>query len=194
MAGMDWAVLVVSVALVVATSIYAVFTWLMVSELRATRALSVRPRLGLSIRMVGPAAGYLGVTNVGPGTALDVDVTLRFDPVGEQRPWRALVMSPNERAEIALPTFEEGKSQFEIGAAAGAGAEVHMTGTTRNVYGEAERVEERISIAEWWNVVSEADQRFVEEPTDQALKELKKARESLWKLASDVHRLTTRDR
>jgi hypothetical protein len=55
---MDWAVLVVSVALVVVTSIYAVFTWLMVRELRATRALSVRPRLALSVRMVSPHRAF----------------------------------------------------------------------------------------------------------------------------------------
>jgi hypothetical protein len=126
-----------------------------------------------------PTQGFLAVTNVGPGTALDAGVTLRFEPVGEERQWRALVMLPNERAEVRLPSFEKGKSPFEIPAAARAGAEVHMTGTARNVYGEAERVDERISFAEWWTIVGEADQRFVEEPTEVALREFKKAREDV---------------
>lgn len=186
---MAWAVLVVSVVLVIVTAVYAFFTWLMVSELRATRTLSVRPRLALSIQMVGPLHGFLAVTNVGPGTALDADVTPGFEPVGEQRAWRALLLSPGDRTEIELPAFEEGKSPFEISAAASAGAEVRMTGTVRNVYGVAEAVDERISIAEWWNVVEAADQRFVEKPTREALRELKKVRETLGKLQRDVRRL-----
>jgi hypothetical protein len=97
---MDWAVLVVSIVLVFVTAVYAFFTWLMLRELRATRALSVRPRLALSIRMVSPTQGFLAITNIGPGTALAVDLTLRFEPLGEERPWRAPLLSPGERAEI----------------------------------------------------------------------------------------------
>lgn len=104
---MDWALLALTAALVITTAIYAVYTAKMSAEMEKTRLLSLRPRLVLDVEVDAPY-GFVTLTNVGQGTALAVDLTLSFEPLGQQRPWRAFSLIPGERARFKPPPNDEG--------------------------------------------------------------------------------------
>ena len=184
---MDIALLALSAALLSATVVYVVYTARMATEMRRARLLSVQPHLLLDISMLGPMYGMVSITNVGPGAAVDVDLSIVFEPVGERRPWRALRMLPHESAEFGLPLFDQAiGSDRDIPTAAKAGATVSVTGSVADVYGTRHAIGQQISIADWWNVVVEADQRFVEKFEVEAIRELTKLRKSLEVVAAET--------
>jgi hypothetical protein len=99
--------------LVAITGYYAWQNQRMVSEMKATRAASVLPKIALNWYSVGPDHSFVQVASVGTGPALDVDVTVRFVPRGdgpELHPHiQASLMVPGESHEV-MPTrgLEEG--------------------------------------------------------------------------------------
>jgi hypothetical protein len=85
----------VAIVVLVAVNVYyAVQNGRVLEEMRSTRLLNVRPRLALGIHMPGPTTGFVTVTNVGSGAALDVDVNLELQAqpgavrLSEQQRWR----------------------------------------------------------------------------------------------------------
>jgi hypothetical protein len=184
---MDVAVVVLSAALVVATCVYAYFTWQMAREMRETRRQAIRPRLGLYIRPYGPTGGHLALVSLGPGTALEVAVTLRFEPSGETREWSAPVFAPGDDAEFFFPRVEKhqlpGFDELER-----QNAQVTASGSMRDVAGDVHEVSEHVDAAAWWKLVSAAQQHYVEAPVERVASEMKKIREALESVRSAVAR------
>ena len=84
------------------TAFYAWQNYRMANEMRAAREVAVLPKLALHLGMVGPAHGFVYLSNVGPGAALDIDIGITFvphegsaDSQVEHR-WSATVMAPGE--------------------------------------------------------------------------------------------------
>jgi hypothetical protein len=91
---MDAAIVILTAALVLTTAVYSYFTWRMANEMQKTREQTLRPRLSLYVRAYGPMGGFVALRSLGPGAALDVLVTLSFEPSGETREWRTPVFRP----------------------------------------------------------------------------------------------------
>jgi hypothetical protein len=174
------AVVVFTGALVLATAVYAYFTWRMAAEMRETRLQSVRPRLALYVRPYGPAGGHLALVSLGPGAALDVAVSLGFEPSGETREWSASVFQPGQEAEFFFPHTEPGKlpgfdelERHDVSAS--------VNGTMRDVVGRPYPVSEHIEVGAWSRLLTTAEQHYVEPPPEEVARELKKIRETLEK-------------
>jgi hypothetical protein len=188
---MDIAVVLLTAALVVTTAIYSYFTWRMAKEMQETRVQALRPRLGLLVRPYGPTGGFLALRSLGPGTALDVSVTLRFEPSGEARDWRTPVFPPGDEAEFFFPDTESGQApDFTMLEEHGVVATV--TGSVLDVAGKSHQVDERLDVATWAKVLTSAHQRYDTEPADKIATELKKIRETFDKVRRVLERLLSR--
>src|SRR3954453_10744494 len=84
-----------TLVLVVITGWYAVSTRRMVDEMRTSREQAQRPLIALDVNTVGPSYGYARLTNVGPGAAFDVALTLAYDlasGAADTRSWETPVV------------------------------------------------------------------------------------------------------
>ncbi len=61
--------------LVLITAYYAWQTRQTVDELKRARGVAVLPKLAISIRTLSAGIGWIRITNVGPGPALDISAT-----------------------------------------------------------------------------------------------------------------------
>jgi hypothetical protein len=175
---MDVAVVFLTAALVVTTAVYAYFTWRMADEMRQTREQTLRPRLGLYVRPYDPIGGHVALRSLGPGTALDVVITLKFEPSGETRDWRTPVFPSGDEAQFIFPRNEEGRIPGFNALEAG-GVQVSVSGSMRDVAGRAHDVNERLDVASWYMVVGEADQLYAKTPLDEIASEMEKIRQAL---------------
>jgi hypothetical protein len=178
---MDWALLALTAALVITTVIYAVYTAKMSAEMRSTRLLNIRPRLALDVDVRG-VHGLLTITNVGQGTALGVDVSLSFEPGGEQRPWQAFSFLPGESARFkpapAVPGSVELPSLAQLQEAK---ASVHLSGSMKDSEGNVHAVAEVLAFEPWWTAIGESGQLTSDEPAEKIARELEKIRKALEK-------------
>jgi hypothetical protein len=181
----DVALVLLTAALVVTTAVYSYFTWRMADEMRKTRVQSLRPRLGLYVRAYGPTGGHIALRSLGPGIALDVLITLRFEPSGETRHWRTPVFPPGQEAEFFFPKDEQetipGFKELEE-----RGIQTSVVGSMRDVAGAPYDVHEELDAAAWSKVLGEAHQVYVKTPADTVASEMKKIRETLEKVRSTL--------
>lgn len=150
-------VTVLTAALVLITAYYAVQNQRMVKEMRASRELSVLPKLHLDLRPLerSPAA-VVAITNVGQGPAIDVDVALVFEPIEKDAPaperhWRTGVLAPGEVQLVVPPHAGEGVMHFEeLGRQY---RTVRLTGTLVDSLGVRRPVHDEIQdVAEIWEL------------------------------------------
>jgi hypothetical protein len=177
---MDVAVLVLTAALVFTTAVYAYFTWRMVDEMQKSRLQTLRPRLGLHIHPYSPLGGHVALRSLGPGVALDVGLTLNFEPSGETRPWRTPVFPPGEEAQFFFPKIEgnqlPGFQDLEKN-----GVIVNVHGSMRDISGHEHTIAERFDVAAWLEALGKENQVYDEPAADKIARELKKIRERLEK-------------
>jgi hypothetical protein len=163
---------------VLTTAVYSYFTWRMADEMKQTREQTLRPRLGLSVRPYDPIGGHVALRSLGPGTALNVVVTLKFEPSGETRDWRTPVFPSGDEAQFIFPRNEEGGIPNFKALEAG-GVQVSVSGSMRDVAGRTHDVTEQLDVAAWYRVVGGADQVFVKTPMEEIASETKKIRQAL---------------
>jgi hypothetical protein len=125
--------------------------------------------------------GHLTLRSLGPGTALDVRVTLSFDPPDETREWRTPVFPPGDEAEFMFPKDAEGRLPgfTELQAI---GTKASANGSMRDTSGRSHDIDEQLDVADWANVLGEAHQVYVRSPADTVAKEITKIRETLKKM------------
>jgi hypothetical protein len=178
---MDVAIVVLTAALVATTAVYSYFTWRMADEMRKTRKQTLRPRLGLYVQAYSPMGGHIALRSLGPGIALDVLITLKFDPSGETRHWQTPVFPPGHEAEFFFPKDEQeripGFKELEE-----RGIHASVVGMMRDVAGTSYEVNEQLDAAAWSKVLGEAHQVYVKTPADVVASEMKKIRETLGKI------------
>jgi hypothetical protein len=153
---MELALVLLTAALVVTTLAYAVFTAKMVSEMRKTRQLSIRPRFGLLVRAVDPNVGLVEIRSLGPGTALHASLQLAQEPASnaEQRPWKAPVFSPGEKARLRPLAPADNSSGYSIQDLADAHVSLRLTGTMLDIDGNEHEVNEEFDAATWWGAIA----------------------------------------
>jgi hypothetical protein len=152
-----------TVALIAVTIFYAIQNVRMVNEMAKTRKLAVLPKLMVEFHRVGPAAALVAIKNVGPGAALDVDVTLVYDAAvgGDESPkqrWRRNILSSGEQFEFIPP----GDLNDNINTIPLAYKEIRLTGEMTDATGARHIVNEFFAdLPEWRAVLHEARQRWV---------------------------------
>jgi hypothetical protein len=157
---------VLTAVLVIVTGYYAWQNRRMVREMAATREITVLPSLALEWTMLGPTLGVVTLRNVGPGPALDVNVSIRFEPLPESsdppdvRPWTASLIAPG-RAREFLPMRPGDGGVLHTEQLAETYAEVRLTGTYRDVLGKVYEAEDVLpDIREWRRITGESKARW----------------------------------
>jgi hypothetical protein len=164
--------------LVVITGYYAWQNRKMAQEMAAARRISVFPKLVLEWTMASPVLGFPTLKNVGPGAALDVDITISFEALREgglteSRNWTASVVVPGEERQF-LPPSTGGGGMMDTEAVARAYSRVVLTGHYRDALGEPQVAADVLpDIAEWRAISKAAHARWEEpDPTKRLAKEL----------------------
>jgi hypothetical protein len=163
----DVALLFLTAALVVATGVYSWFTRLMAREMKETRLFSFRPRLALDLKVIAPHSGVVVVRSLGPGPAVDVRVTVTYQPSGARKVFLAPVLVPGQSNDF-FPIGASGAPALELDDLASQGVVVGLVGTMLDAYGDQHSVDETLVIAEWWDAVKQAD-RLSDTPADERI-------------------------
>jgi hypothetical protein len=100
---MDIAVGLLTGALVLVTAYYAYQTRETVKELRGARAASIMPKPAMNFDYVGGPNFFAVLANTGTGPALQVDLTMSYEPGGPRIGWRSPLMSVGERVRFLGP-------------------------------------------------------------------------------------------
>jgi hypothetical protein len=188
LASTDWSAFAVSAGLVIATIGLVYFTRGLVSEARATRSeairtreemresrlLSVRPHLALDLDLVGPRYAVVVIKNLGPGSALDVALTLSFDPSGDTRAWEKRVFTPHESHQFLLP-----QRIGDIGVASDEGMVIRARGRYTDVHDNEFELNHSFDVRAWWEAEGEAFHRFDEGDMTKIRRTLDKIKESV---------------
>jgi hypothetical protein len=150
-------------ALVLITGYYAWQTRLMVKEMAATRAVQLLPRLALEFQSISPTKCLVRVVNVGPGPALDVALTVRFD-AGEgresiERSWSTSVMAPGEHRDFFPP--DPAQSIPDLKELAARYGRIELRGGCRDALGAEHTIRDELEdLVAWQQALHEARLRW----------------------------------
>jgi hypothetical protein len=144
---------IVTLVLAVATSRYVTQTKRLVAETeqsradaQAARALALQPDLRIDLTLITKMTAGVRLINVGQGPALDVQVTLTFEPrpgtdtVVDSRPWRTNVILAGEDHVFAPPMREQRVAASFETLAAGY-HRLGMNGTMRDLLNRTHSIE-----------------------------------------------------
>ena len=171
---MDNAVGVLTAALVLVTAYYAYQTRETVKELRGARAASIMPKLAMNLDYVGGAVFFVVLGNTGTGPALEVDLTMSYEPEGPRIRWTSPLMSVGERARFLGPEeihlMTELIDKYE---------RVVLTGSCLDALGGTCDVRQTLVFREHWDSGVEA-KRLLDEPDSVKMgRELEKIRREI---------------
>lgn len=147
-----------TLALVLVTIFYAVQNRRMVGEMAKTRALTILPRLGVEFHHIGPAVMEIAITNVGPGTALNVDIELTFDPADATAPpntrrYRQNIILSGEQLLFAPP----GDLNGNLDTLPQTYRSIRLSGSMTDASGKTHRVDETYDdLSEWRSLLHDA--------------------------------------
>jgi hypothetical protein len=160
---------VLTAVLVVITGFYAWQNYRMANEMRAARGVAVLPKLSISLGMVGPQYGFVYLTNVGPGAALDVDIGITFVPHDEDADphvielvWTTNVMAPGETHSFIPRKHPDGDNVGDgevckIDELTAKYRDIRLMGTYRDALGTAHRADDtRKDLDAWWDFQKES--------------------------------------
>jgi hypothetical protein len=156
--------------LVAVTIVYTILNQRMVREMERARELAILPKLGVDLHWLGPTAVEVALQNVGPGAALDVDVTLIFEPVGAvpkvERRWRKNVFVSGEQHRF----FPPDELNNSINTLPDRCRAVRLVGSMKDAAGKNHVVDEEFAdLKEWREVLYAAEQAWVSPDREKAL-------------------------
>jgi hypothetical protein len=189
---MDWALLVASLALVAVTVVYTWHTRAMSAEMKATRLLSVHPRLSIGVKMRSGVVGEIEIINVGHGPAIEPELTLTIPALEDKRRWRAHLLLPGESVGFMLESPGEPHKVVSMDEARELGVVVEIRGTVGDLYGTRHDVRDTFELAQWWSDVVAAQQRYRQEHEVIVERELKKLREATEGVKKELARAASR--
>lgn len=156
--------------LIAVNVIYTILNQHVVREMQRARALAILPKLGVDLHWLGPTAVEVALKNVGPGAALDVDVTLIFEPVGAvprvERRWRKNVFVSGEQHQF----FPPDELNDSINTLPDRYRAVRLVGSMKDAAGKKHAVDEELArLKEWREVLYAAKQAWVSPNREKAL-------------------------
>lgn len=178
---MSTTLVVANVALVLVTLFYAIPTWRTVAEMRRTRLLSIRPRVALDVKNLGAGLGLITVGNIGQGPATDVHAVLTFEGFGERRKVAFHTLSPGEMHQFIAPR-NAGNEIMRMDELTSVTELVSLKGTMRDGLGHEHPIDERIDLAEVWEITKSSNRRLEPDHAKEIADNLKAIRDELRKL------------
>ncbi len=165
---MNWVIAIANVMLVGITSYYAQQARRYVLEMRKDRRARIAPHL-VAIYVADenfPSQGRIYVLNVGPGSALEIDVVLSLEPRGMPTRFRCPVIQPAER-RVWMPSLDalnptRQPTPFFPNAQPDR-THVRLLGRCRDTSGRWHRVDEQTPLRDEWLVELNLDLNFGEE-------------------------------
>jgi hypothetical protein len=171
---MDIAVGVLTAALVLVTAYYAYQTHETVQELRRARAASIMPKPAMNFDYVGGPVFFVVLANTGTGPALEVDLTMSYEPEGPRIPWKSPLMSVGERVRFLGPEgihhMTELIDKYE---------RVVLTGSCLDALGGTCDVNQTLVLREHWESGVEAKRLLDESDSVKMTRELEKIRREI---------------
>jgi hypothetical protein len=165
--------------LAAAALVYACFAGWTAWEMRETRRLSIRPKLALQVLPHGETTGHIALKTLGPGTAIEVDVTLTFEPLGESRPWRTDILGAGEQAEFMFPSPAVDEPPFDFADLERERVRVLLQGSARDVGWNKHTVWDEVDASAWSSTVERSRQLYVRSPMQRIGDELARIRNAL---------------
>lgn len=179
------AVEILTLALVVVTGYYAWHTQRMAREMRRARGVAVLPHLVPTLKTIGGGSGFLQISNVGVGPALDVDVHLRLEPNGDSRHWKEKVVPPGASHDfVPRPDLQDGG--FDLDQLTADFYFVRLTGTYADALGDRHEVDSVLPIREVWSHRKTAKELSRRDFRQEVMRRLEGLDKSLAKLASEI--------
>jgi hypothetical protein len=152
------ALVVATVLLFLVTAYYAKQTRDMVGEMRSARKTTVRPKVVPAYEYYGGGVGFPRVVNVGAGPALDVEVTISFEPGGaNKRRWRTPILMPGEFREFTPKGL--GPEWSDIPTLTKTFASLELRGVCVDALGDTHPIDESFDLREWWELAAAANER-----------------------------------
>jgi hypothetical protein len=184
---------ILTAALVVVTIYYAWQTRQTVKELRNARGASIFPRIRATVFSPGAGNGFVHITNVGTGPALDIRATVTFQPGGPPTPWRSQLLLPGETSELQMRSTKDPDGTFRIEDVIADHPHLHLDARYLDALGEEHHVDERLDIREWWTTVVAAGQSVGHDWPKETRDELEKIRKELEKVTRSISKIADRD-
>lgn len=176
------AIVLLTAALVAITAYYAYQTRQMVVEMKAARSVQILPRLVPTIEYIAPDAGLIRFQNVGPGPALNVNVTMYLEPGhGQERRLTQAVIAPGEGHSF-MPRIEE-TATLSLESLMADYNLLCLAGTFDDAMGAHHQVDECFDIRESKELLYSARRIIPDNWPRTSAKELEKIRRTLEKIA-----------
>lgn len=178
----------VTVVLVLATIYYAWQNRRMAQEMKKARELQVRPHLVPTLRYLGASQGFLRIVNVGPGSALRVDVVLRLEPGTWERRWTGPIVVPGEAHDYRVD--DESGEMLDLHTLTQRHTHFHLSGSCEDALGVTHQIEQRVEIREAWRLAQAANEILPQDPHVQAAAALEGIKGALadWRHAEQLKR------
>jgi hypothetical protein len=184
---------VATFGLVGITAYYAFQTRSTVSEMRKARGQAVFPRLKADMAAKGAGNGWLRVTNVGPGSALDVVARLQPEPGGLEIVWRTHVIANGDGHQFLVYLPGATQPTYTLDDLTTHYTHVRLQAEYRDALGESQSVDERIEIREWWAALKAAHHLLPKDWTEEQTREIEKIRREVEKLTRATSKIADRD-
>ena len=161
-AHMDWAVFASTLVLAAVTVGLVWFTRRLALEALRTRdemrlarresevgrLQSVRPRLALGVDNLGAGIGFISLSNVGQGAAIDVRATLTFEGLGEARPVSFhLIPVGGSREQQFMTPRNAGNELMRMDELTAVCPRVALVGSMLDALGNHHEIDEAIDVA-----------------------------------------------
>jgi hypothetical protein len=173
--------------LVLVTLYYAIQTRQMVVEMEKARGTTVLPRIAVSMNPIGGMVGWVRLTNVGPGPAMNIQAAITSEPNGFEISWHAHVVAPNEAHDF-IPT-PPGEPEAQLGyldRLTERYDRIRLDASYSDALGKSHETHESIEIREWWGSLKSAGHLVTQDYPAETVKELAKIGTAVGKIASEA--------
>jgi hypothetical protein len=185
---MDWAVFASTLVLAAVTLGLVVFTRSLAVEAKRTREANerarmeaVRPRIALGVDNLGAGIGFVTISNLGAGPAVNVRGELRYEPLGEKRHIAFHTMPVGDKHQYLAPRDARG-SMMRMDELSDVAPTVRLDGTMADVRGNELAFQTSIDLAAVWEITKESNRRLPPDHPKKAADELEKIRRTLEKI------------
>jgi hypothetical protein len=187
----DTALVTANVALVLVTLAYAIPTWRMVNEMRRTRLLTILPRVTLDVKHLGAGLGFITVSNIGKGPAIDVRATLTFEGLTDTREIAFHTLSEGETHSFMTPRNSANELMRMDELTAGV-ERVVLIGMMQDALGNKHAIDESIPLAEAWEITKLSHRRLEPDHLGEAVREFEAMKDALKRLVGVTERAFNR--
>ena len=163
-----------TIVLVAITGYYAWRTGQMVDEMRRARGASLLPKITLSFEHLGGPVGFILITNTGAGPALDVDLTMSYEPGGPEVSWTSPCLSVGESERFLAP--ERTTSMVDL---ANKYQRLVLRSTCKDALGDTHKTLQILDIKTYWELNVEAARLLPEDYQRKVFGELERIRREL---------------